>query len=210
MKNLGAALVAGLLGVVLEILAFLSFQKLLEISKTPNVKIGGASEGAEGEVDMSGTVEGLSGGAKSFVTPLVNRECVFYSLRNQVHSSRTHTDSKGRTHTESYWADVGPEEKRLAPFVMHDDSGKITVNAESAEFEVESSTIGTGFNTRAIVNFLPLGKTVFVHGMVSKGLMKAKLVSIKSEGTILAGAGIAMIIEGLLGIAAIAYAVLFA
>ncbi len=99
------------------------------IKDTPRSKIRSM---AMGIAEIHGHVE-----ADEFIkSPFSKTDCVYYKYEIREYRRHTERDSKGRTKTKYRWDTISTGDQRVM-FIAVDDTGKVPVNPEGAEFTVK-------------------------------------------------------------------------
>lgn len=128
-------LIAAILGLLTLWGAFVAGRRRRLVENLPTSKTTGVFIGL---VELKGTAESANP-LKSF---LAERPCAGYSWSVEEHWSRTvtetHTDSDGKTHTETHeesgWTEVASGGEMI-PFYLQDDCGVILIRPEGAKLE---------------------------------------------------------------------------
>lgn len=122
------SLIIILAGSVIFLYGFNRMHKYRLIQDTPRSKIRSM---AMGIVEVHGNAE-----ADRYIkTPFSQTDCVYYRYKIEEYRKHTQTDSKGNQRTSYSWETVSTGERRI-PFFAKDDTGKVQVEPDGAEYNV--------------------------------------------------------------------------
>lgn len=120
-------LFTALCGALVFYAGFHKMHQFRVIKNTPRSKVRSL---AIGLVEIHGSVRA----DECLIAPFSGNECVFYRYRVEEYRRST-TTSKGKTRTTHKWVTIAYGEQKI-PFFAEDETGKVLVNPEGAEFEV--------------------------------------------------------------------------
>jgi len=136
MSDTAAYLISGGLVLAGGIVLAVGFHKLRRyrlIADTPTSKVRSM---AMGVVEINGQARAI----EKLVTPFSDTPCIYYRYEIKEYRRHTSRDSKGRTTTSYRW-DTVRTGNQSTPFYCEDDTGKVWVDPDGADFMISQHRI---------------------------------------------------------------------
>jgi len=117
--------IMALVGVILFVVGFFKYREYRVLADTPRIPIRGVSMGLS-------HVAGTTTGGQPLISPLTQVPCYYYEVKVEKQVKKDNQESWEETH----------HERAEVPFYLQDDTGKILVNPEKAEYNLPTAFWG--------------------------------------------------------------------